>query len=180
MLIWSEKQGFQPRAAPHVGEQPFSLGMPHYHSGLGMRGKVFCVSPTYMLLQPFPLLWSAGPGEVKQEEADPGYDLLQGSKQLWHFNAIKINRWTETQNLLYHRLGTYLRRFQKEAWDKEMRNSWWPKHWETRDKIQILYQNKWPSSNSQQISNSLGRNCLRNRLGTKTLSRKWFISENAY
>lgn len=43
MLIWLEKQGFQPQADPNAGGQAFSVGMPHYPTRLGRRGRAFCV-----------------------------------------------------------------------------------------------------------------------------------------
>lgn len=155
----------------------FPSGMSH--TGLGREaGLSLCPLPTHHFW-PFPLTWSAGPGKAKQKEADPSYDLLQRSKWPWYFSAIKINRRKLRISYVTNWAPTW-KGFRKKNRTKKWENA----SGRNTEKLGLRFRhhtrNKQPPSNSQQMSNSLGSNCLRNRLGTKAVFCKWLLSGNTH
>ena len=76
----------------------------------------------------------------RKKDADLDYDFLQWSKQPMTFQCNpNQDRWKLRINIF---TSMYLRRFQTETQDKEMRKSQRLEHWENESPFHILHQEK--------------------------------------
>lgn len=128
----------------------------------------------------FPLTWLAEPGKVSQKEGCRSW--LQFSSMIKTIHDVSVQsklRQMETQDQLFHKHVPE----NISGRSTGQRNEKEPVAGTLRKWVSISHNTpgkKWLSSNSQKLSNWRGLNCLRNTLGIKALSCKWFISGNTY